>query len=121
MTEFNDLEPKTIRCAQSKVDFYKWIQETTNMAHSFADKHEARKAMGSLLYNHSYMFSECCDCYICTIITAAYDCESHNWHICDKQFECRLCYQLVSETMDILLLPEVWPSWPEVSGPAGPR
>lgn len=95
---------------QLKRDFFEWLLNTVPIAHSYTDRHEARKAMGQILYDHSCMVSEICSCYVCTVITAAYDCESHQWRFCPNQFECMLCYNLVGETMHILL-PEHWPSW----------
>ena len=95
------MEPERNCYNQLKSDFFKWLLATVPIAHSYTDRHEARKARGQILYDHSCMVSEICNCHVCTVITAAYDDESHNWRFCRNQFECMLCYNLVEETMQL--------------------
>ena len=97
-----------------KTNLFKWLLVTVPIAHTYTDSYEARKAMGHLLYYHSSMAGELCSCFVCTILTTAYNCAApqwyHHWRFCSNQFECTLCYNLVGEMMHILL-PEHWPIW----------
>ncbi|KAF0292894.1 hypothetical protein FJT64_009202 [Amphibalanus amphitrite] len=101
---------ETSYIGQLKRDFFMSFLNLEPGAHTYTDGYEARAAMGHLLYDHSRLVSEMCGCYVCTIITAAYACQTHPWRFCSNQFDCELCYSLVGETMHILM-PEYWPSW----------
>ena len=89
---------------------FSWLLQSIPIAHTFTDAQEARRTMGYLLHYHTRMVCELCTCYACRVITAAYDSHCHPWRVCSNQFNCWLCYTLVTDTMHILL-PEDWPAW----------
>lgn len=98
------------RFNQVKTDLLKWLLVTVPIAHRYTDLNQARYAMCKLLHYHSTMVAELCSCYVCTTIEAAYERNEHSWRFCNDQFRCNMCYNLISETMHVLL-PKSWPMW----------
>ena len=93
-----------------KANHFKKLLEEIPIAHTFTDWHKAREVMGRLLCYHNTKSFEVCNCYVCSVLTAAVDNQWHSWQFCSNYQECVLCSSLVGDMMHILL-PEEWPSW----------
>ena len=93
-----------------KLDLFKVLLESVPVAHTFTDLNEARVAMGELLHYHSSRVAELCSCYVCTTIADMHDRQWHDWRFCSNQFKCWICYNLISETVHVLM-PKRWPMW----------